>query len=97
MHIGLWKMVSGLAAALAPRSGEGDAKHGNQIIALFALYVSPMAFENEAKLDRGGIEWEFFARRHFTDGGRERIFNLRAKTRCRFAADAATSSCVHNR
>ena len=53
-------------------------------------------FENEAKLNRGGIAWDFSTEGIHTprEGG---IFNLWAKTRCRFAADAARSRCVHNR
>src|SRR5438270_431607 len=48
MHTGLWKMVSGLGAT----GGEGDARLGYQIIALFASYNKPLTFENELRTGR---------------------------------------------
>jgi hypothetical protein len=64
MYTGLWKMVSGLSAALAPRGGEGDANTATKLLPYSHYTLALWRFENEAKLDRGGIEWEFFDRRH---------------------------------
>jgi hypothetical protein len=71
MYTGLWKMVSGLAAALAPRGGEGDANTATKLLPYSHYMLALWRFENEAKLDRRSIEWEFFDRRHSrTAGGR---------------------------
>jgi hypothetical protein len=59
MYTGLWKMVSGLAAPAAPRGGEGDANTATKLLPYSHYMLALWRFENEAKLDRGGIEWDF--------------------------------------
>jgi hypothetical protein len=44
MYTGLWKMVSGLAAALAPRGGEGDANTATKLLPYSHYILAPMAF-----------------------------------------------------